>query len=173
MAIPPFEATGILPPVWRDRYSPHKTDMLELCQTLGTNSERRQLLHGLLRYRIELRNVGVDRAEQWIDGSFVEDKPQPNDIDVLTLMYEPPPESMGLDELIDRERCLERFRCDAFAMEVAPRRSSVEQLTYWLGLFSHRRAPAEWKGLLVVPLEARSGKDQEAELWLSQQGDPA
>ena len=49
-----------------------------------TGSPRRQrIFDGFIRLRTEFVRMGIP-ATQWVDGSFVEGKPEPGDIDVVT-----------------------------------------------------------------------------------------
>jgi hypothetical protein len=169
MPIPPFDHAGVLPPHIGDaiapgQRSPYASTMEDVVDRFATSEDRRAILHGLLDYRNALRTeLGIDSGVQWLDGSFVEDVERnearpPGDVDVLTIASFPA--LSGLDvkqrELLASDRTKARFRCDAYPLDLG-RIGSLEQLlahvTYWFGLFSHRR-DGRWKGLLAVALDA-------------------
>lgn len=71
--IPRFRANGTLPP------GEHDAAWEEIASRFGGNERRDRLLEGLRVALGELQRIGCRRA--WIDGSFVTDKPEPNDYD--------------------------------------------------------------------------------------------
>jgi hypothetical protein len=71
--IPPFEASGNLPP------GVHTATWPELASYFGTTPHRRALLAGLRAAVEALRAAGCRRV--YIDGSFVTAKRRPNDFD--------------------------------------------------------------------------------------------
>jgi hypothetical protein len=77
-----------LPPFRDDGYLPdglHKTNLATVVETFGKNSRRRQFLVFRLQRWIELaRNVRAQKL--FIDGSFVTEKNEPNDIDAVVLL---------------------------------------------------------------------------------------
>ncbi len=90
--VPAFEQTGLLPPYigkgpsdLDGLYSPFVISITELVSRFGKTDVRKQLLDGFLRYRAALRQAGFTEGVQWVDGSFVEHKESPGDIDVLTI----------------------------------------------------------------------------------------
>lgn len=124
---------------------------------LGHTAQRRQLLRGLLAYRAKLRASGVAQGLQWINGSFAEQlNREPNDIDVVTFCLTGPLSALPPQEqakLVFPGSKAE-FRCDAYFVELSSGVARVlEQTTYWYGLFSHRRATFEWKGLVEISLD--------------------
>jgi hypothetical protein len=77
--IPPFEENGYLPP------GIHGAPLDEIEQRFGRDSELRQVQIESLRWLVDLsRRAGVERLV--IDGSFVTDMPEPNDVDCVLLM---------------------------------------------------------------------------------------
>lgn len=73
MTIPPFEADGILPP------GIHFCTWSELVDRFGINLRRQRLIRGLQLAMEELKAAGCQII--YIDGSFVTNKPRPNDFD--------------------------------------------------------------------------------------------
>jgi len=168
MPIPPFTHAAVLPPYLGDATdetrSPYGATMEELVSRFATSIERRDILSGLLTYRAALREkLGVTSGIQWLDGSFVEDVERsegrpPADIDVLTIATFPPASALtaGQRELLDSKHTKSRYRCDAYPLDLS-RVKSVDlvlaRVTYWFGLFGHRRDEL-WKGMLSVSLDA-------------------
>jgi hypothetical protein len=168
MPIPPFDHAGVLPPYLGDaiapgQRSPYAATMEDVVGRFATSHERREILRGLLDYRGALRaQLGIADGIQWLDGSFVEDVERvearpPGDVDVLTIARFPPLSGLSVTqrELLASDRTKSRFRCDAYPLDLE-RVASVPQLlahvTYWFGLFSHRRDGC-WKGLLAVAID--------------------
>lgn len=73
--IPPFDKHGNLPP------GEHPTTWETLEIRYATTVRRIQLLTGLRAALDSLRQVGCQTV--WIDGSFISNKTDPNDIDVV------------------------------------------------------------------------------------------
>ena len=71
--IPPFEATGKLPP------GIHQAEWKEFCQRFGSSRYRKNLLAGLLRAIDALKAAGCQTI--YLDGSFVTAKKIPGDYD--------------------------------------------------------------------------------------------
>jgi hypothetical protein len=174
LAIPPFTSSGVVEPNWdwqqhrpgdaQGTFTPHETTMDEVVDRFGTSKARRKILDGLLRYRADLRAAGLHGlgCEQWLCGSFVEQlSREPNDVDVLTLLYYAVPPTPQLRDLFDWQKTKPMYLCDAYPHPVLPIPPSVKMLTYWTGLFGHRRSN-EWKGTVVVSLDAARGKDADA-----------
>jgi hypothetical protein len=76
VAIPPFvSSTGRLPP------GEHEATWEEVVDRFGWNRRRRQLLDGLGEALTLLAEAGCSKV--WINGSFVTDKEEPGDFDVV------------------------------------------------------------------------------------------
>lgn len=170
MNLPSFTPSGVLPPFVGDptfnARSPYSVGMSDVVHRFGTTARRREILRGLIEYRGELRRIGVAMAFQWLDGSFAENLArEPNDIDLVTFAEQIPPfASLGRDEkaLFQPAEAKRRFLCDAYLVQLstASKAKLVERVSYWLGLFSHRRVTLEWKGILQVSLDdARQDDD--------------
>jgi hypothetical protein len=71
--IPSFRADGTLP------RGEHQATWEEIASRFGGNERRDRLLDGLRAALDELQRIGCPRV--WINGSFVADKPEPNDYD--------------------------------------------------------------------------------------------
>jgi len=72
--VPEFEG-GVLPP------GVHQASWREVEERLGWNARRQSLLVGLKSLLEELAHAGCSRV--WLDGSFVTDKPNPGDFDLV------------------------------------------------------------------------------------------
>ncbi|MDP1914711.1 MAG: hypothetical protein Q8L14_00610 [Myxococcales bacterium] len=151
--------------------SPHSADMVEVVTRLGTTPHRRKLLTGLIAYRAHLVQLGFSaQSIQWIDGSFVEEK-DPNDIDLVTIVEGPFPQKSAATQGVFRGPALKaQFFCDAYGLAMSATPLFVEQLSYWLGLFSHRRDTEEWKGLVALPLDPIAGRDADAARMIAGMG---
>ena len=167
MPIPDFE-DGILPPfIGEDPASgvqaPYPAALADVVDRFGGAPERRRLLSGLLDYRAELHQAGLVSGFQWIDGSFVEDKEwlegaAPSDIDVVTFYRLP----AGCTQrtLLDafpalfsssaRAGIKRAHSVDAYWLSLSQPVSEylVKSMTYWHGLWSHKRYTRQWKGYL-------------------------
>lgn len=168
MPIPPFDHDRVLPPYLGHAAdaaarSPYPCDSEELVARFATSAERRAILRGLLDYRDALRReLALGAAIQWLDGSFVEDVESaetrpPGDVDVLTIANFPAASRLSVPqrELLDPKTTKSRFHCDAYPLDLSAMGSMdqlLDRVTYWFGLFSHRR-DGRWKGLLAVTLD--------------------
>lgn len=155
-------------------FTPHTTDLVVMADRLGSSPTRRKLLLSFIRYREHLRSIGIAGPTiQWVGGSFVETKPEPGDVDVVTLLFpgSPLPKDRTVwAQAFSGSRLKPEFGCDAYAVQVNPHSRAVQALAYWLGLLSHRRSSEEWKGILSVPLDAGLAKDAEAAKIINEVG---
>jgi len=87
---PGFDANGNLPS------GVHRMSLKSVARRFGWNAERRRLLSGLARAVSSLAAAGVKRV--WVDGSFVTDTEEPNDIDGCW-EYDPSVDVDKLDEV--------------------------------------------------------------------------
>jgi hypothetical protein len=76
-----FDAKGYLKPA-----SPIEVNLKTIEEAFVFNPHRQQLFEHYIAYLNELRSITDVPFEQWIDGSFVSKKLQPNDIDILTFV---------------------------------------------------------------------------------------
>lgn len=191
--IPDFDLSGVLPPyLGADatriaNVSPYTSDILELVRHFATSPQRIEILNGFLNYRQALASEALVDGFQWLDGSFVENVESasgrpPGDIDVVTFFRRPPAHKAEADwalrvptvfqNLFHPPLTKERYRCDAYPVDLdAPAEAIVINTRYWFGLFSHRRATQQWKGIVQIPL-AVGALDDEARAILAQAPQP-
>lgn len=176
--IPAFNLSGVLPPYIgaspRDRagLSPYDTCMSEIAVSLCSSPERAAILRGFLQFREKLRSLGITDGYQWCAGSFCEDievleKRSPGDIDIVTFFVRPQHVQNHVDwgafvasneALFDATKTKAAYGCDAYFVDAGidvPK--VISQVTYWHGLFGHRRRSHLWKGMLRVPLTSDDG----------------
>ncbi len=169
--IPAWNISAVLPPIRPgaqghspDR-SPYTATISEVVERFATSPERIQILRGLLNYRAELRQRGIQNGFQWLDGSFLENKEilegeSPHDVDVVTFFHLPP----GIDEatfapqildLFDVSNTKSRYHVDAYPHVLGKNMggSEVRSVSYWYSMWSHRRNGV-WKGFVQVDISA-------------------
>lgn len=190
--LPGFTISGLLPPyVGSDPTvshltSPYPTTMDVLAQHFATSPKRGEILRGFLALRQALASLGITDGFQWLNGSFSEhiemrEQRDPRDLDVVTFFKRPAAFKddaafagffAANSNLFTAAYTKQQFCCDAYFvdLDVEPI-SVVSQTRYWYGLFSHRRATGEWKGMIELPL-AVSQADTDAAGILSQRGMP-
>jgi hypothetical protein len=170
--IPPFSSDGLLPPYLGESpgessglMSPYKASLTELVARFATSQERIEILQGFLNYRADLHAFGLVTGFQWADGSFVERvdtvRP-PRDIDLVTFFERPAAlaDDAAFDaavrsslHLFSKPLAKARYLCDVQFVDLSQPATHVVGLTrYWFGLFSHKRATFQWKGMLEIPL---------------------
>lgn len=105
----------------------------------------------------------------------------PRDVDVVTFFFRPPSlvEHLAWEaavsahpQIFEHGQVKSELKCDAYWVDLsvpAPLHH-VDQTRYWFGLFSHRRASQQWKGMLQLPLGSLS-EDHEAAALLRPQHD--
>lgn len=82
--IPELNSDGLLP---SDIYCTSEATIESAFVDAVKNSRtRRTIFEGLCQWRRDAIEARVDEAIQWIDGSFVESKIDPNDVDVVTFI---------------------------------------------------------------------------------------
>jgi uncharacterized protein DUF6932 len=74
--------------------SPFPTSLTRIANKLCGSPARKEIFRGLLAYRQELGNIGMDEGFRWLSGSFMEDiesreSRNPNDIDAVTFCHKP------------------------------------------------------------------------------------
>lgn len=80
LAIPPLSVDGLLPP------GIHASTLVEVEEQFGSDTARRRQLFAKLRSFLDfVRTFGVF-STVIVDGSFVTDKPDPGDIDVVLVL---------------------------------------------------------------------------------------
>lgn len=164
----PQSNAGILPPFYGNDpttqlRSPYRVTLFDFADRFAINQNRADIFVGYLKHRIKLLSIGV-KGLQWCDGSFVEDKPDPGDIDVLT-MYSPPGSNerniweQNLD-VFDSGLAKAKFRTEAYYCPLAPNYVFIRQIAYWHSLFSHQRESMRWKGFVEVELSGDGSEEQ-------------
>jgi hypothetical protein len=170
MTIPAWTPAGILPPFLGTEAthrqpgsrSPYPVTLHEMVTRFSTSSHRIALMIGFINFRKALHAEGLVTGMQWLDGSFVEDiehhrpaRPNPGDIDVVTILPAPGPGDITpqREQLFDPAYTKAAFHVDSYPIEVDGHIPNlVDDVTYWYGLFSHRRTTFEWKGILAISL---------------------
>ena len=143
MSLPALNEWGSLPPGIYD------ASLDELTERFGGSSHRQQLLLGLGQYLAELGRWTLAQAVL-VDGSFVTDEPEPNDIDVVLVLLDGYDVSQGVSpfeyNLRSRRRVQQAYGLDLFV--VRPR--SLEYVRF-VDFFSQvRNQPQRTKGLVRV-----------------------
>ena len=154
--IPPLTTEGVLPP------GRHKSGVRDVYATFVQPfiSHRRQTLFGEWQSYTQrlLATLQVTDVTQWIGGSFVTNKADPNDIDVVTFVpytvYEPLEEV--LTDFYSTVHLHERGM-DAYLCPVYPTTHRQHQLYRrfrrdWQRLFTSQRSVNDKKGFLEITL---------------------
>ena len=142
--------------------SPYPCTTLDLCQRLGTTTERQAILGKFLNFRERLRVAGLTTGFQWLDGSFLEDietkeSRPPKDLDVVTVYwgYDLPFQVSLLasfPEVANPALSKANYSLDHYPFDAGYSPTlTLEQTRYWILLFSHNRLGV-WKGLLKLEL---------------------
>lgn len=116
-----------------------------LVQPFPTHSTRFSLLDGYKRYLERLKTVLNVNFYQWVDGSFVTEKMNPNDIDVVTFVphevfFRKERELMGL--IAPESKLI--YKVDAAFVPVYPTNHRLHQMTewdmnFWKDFYGHTR----------------------------------
>ena len=143
MSLPPFNENGHLPP------GIHDASFDDLRERLGQSPRRCELLENLGRYLTELRKWPLAQAVL-VDGSFVTDVAEPNDIDLVLVLRDDYDLSRSVSpfeyNLWSRRRVRRVFGFDLFAV----RPNSIDY-TRFVDFFSQVRSqPGLIKGLVRV-----------------------
>lgn len=170
---PKWTTSGVLPPFLgaeptrAAEMAPYPLKASEFCARFATSPERKEILRGWLRYRSDLRALGINSGFQWLDGSFVEDcetlrNRPPDDLDLVTFAPVPPgvKDAAALQQIIsDNSKLFSpddakgEYHCHAFYVSFNLRPDLMVNLTrFYFGLFSHQRVTGIWKGMLQVAL---------------------
>lgn len=190
MPIPAYDLGGVLPPFLGSipgsaaLQSPYLATPLELVHRFGVTDTRHRYIRGLLTLRSALRDFGIDKGIQWIDGSFVENKEanggEPGDIDIVTVFERPAHLGVAtawaqaraplMTTLFDPGYCKLSYHCEAFYIDAGlGGLTAARQAAFWFGLFSHQRLTYRWKGLVELPL-GPSLVDRDADAELARRG---
>lgn len=145
--IPNFDINGNLP---KGRFRP---SMLEFenkfIQNFPNSTTRQAIFLGYKEYCKNVASLNV-ATKQWINGSYITQKENPDDIDLITHI-----DATKLNErkeiqeefkyLTNRSICKDQFRCDAYAILVYPKDIQKKydfyqrSLNYWKNWFGHDR----------------------------------
>lgn len=185
--IPDFSNIGILPPYGMygaadiEGRSPYPTNLETFVDRFATTQARSALLKGFLTYRNHLHKIGLTEGLQWVGGSFVENcevirSRPPGDIDVVTFLR-PLDDEQEWNDLIKNNNDLlmnaghtkKNFQCDAYTSEIND--EMLEDIAYYLTMFSHQRDTEVWKGIIQLDLndptegQAATLLDKRAAQW--------
>jgi hypothetical protein len=113
---------------------------------------RPTLTKQLEQFLEELRTMGL-KGELWVDGSYVTDKPDPGDIDLVYV-----PDTVCLPAIQSNHARIHQlfamlgakaiYNCHAFLVDP----SDKHNLAYWRGLFGFCHDEKTPKGLIVIAL---------------------
>ena len=172
--IPSWDATsGLIPPTVPGTHqeSPYEATIMDLVSRFGRSDKRRDLLRRLLRFRAELRGIGIVSGFQWINGSFTEnieviDRRNPGDIDVVTFYHIPNGYTQTTihekrPSLFVNKEIRYRHHLDAFfvALNDTTPEHIVNASAYWYSKWSHTDRHV-WKGFVQIDLD--SSEDSQA-----------
>lgn len=147
MPLPIIQVNGYLPP------GPHHgtPDEIEerFVAELQPSNRRGPIFQWWRAHRAALDTV-VTVHEQWIGGSFLSSKPEPDDIDLCSLVDGPsydaqePAKQFMADSLLAREATKEAWHCHSFPIAVYPQGSPgyaqmVAAKAYWSGWWAKTR----------------------------------
>ena len=115
------------------------------------------LFQSFLTWINELKILGIT-GEIWVDGSYITEKPNPDDIDLYFFNARMSrqlnaTESKQLEKLIDHDEVRVKFSLDLYLEAPAPYNSSpLDQKAYWSGLFGfqHDRSKAKGFAELII-----------------------
>lgn len=143
MSLPQFNENGLMPP------GIHDASLDDLSERFGQSPRRRQLLENFRLYFVELQKWPLAKAVL-VDGSFVTDIAEPNDIDLVLVLRDDYDLSRSVSpfeyNLWSRRRVQRVFGFDLFAV----RPNSIDY-TRFVDFFSQvRDHPGLIKGLVRV-----------------------
>lgn len=158
-----FNQKGLLEPGFHDvTIEDIRTFFVDRFETSRT---RKDVFQGYLNFIEDLKANGIE-GEIWIDGSFVTNKIDPNDIDLLCVIDNnllnslPKHVQPNLFRLFDNEIAHREYRCDPYMLaklqESHPKfyESYINQRAYWRGFFTYTRNE-EPKGILRMKLNQK------------------
>lgn len=143
MPIPPFAASGDLPP------GIHPAAWGEVVQRFGFNARRRELLEGLALGLASLRGAGCTLA--YLDGSFVSEKETPGDFDVCWEEAGVDPDRLDevlLDFRFRRARQKARYGGEFFLAHS----EATPDGTVYLEFFQRNKLTLARKGIVAIDL---------------------
>lgn len=156
MVVPAFTADGVFPP---GRHAATIEEIEDaLVRRFGAGSPRRRLFDGwAARHRALQQLLPVI---EWVDGSFVEAKQEPRDVDVVTFFESAREGALAISDraallrLFDRDHCRRSFGCDVYRVgrytPGDPAHGPSEALRDYWHLWWSRRRDGREKGYLEV-----------------------
>lgn len=118
-----------------------KSDLTNHFVTPFTNQEKRLKLIERFNYLLEkVEEIGIS-FEVWINGSFVTNKEEPNDIDVAFFFDPvaanslPPDKKLLLKEVANNSFSKYRYNCDVYFLP----NDNINLRSYWRGWFGFTR----------------------------------
>lgn len=154
-SLPPFTATGVLPP---GDYAPEASEFEVRFVDIGESAIRKRIYSGWIRLRQALLSVGqAVSARHLLDGSYTTSKPSPGDLDVAVELaitgeeYEQLLRSHGHPALplLAGPGSKPQYDCDAYPILVLPRDHpdyptvTAEAIRYWVKWFGAARDGSE------------------------------
>lgn len=123
------------------------------------STTRKRLFENYLRYLYRFQDEVFPFFEQWIDGSFVTQKENPNDIDLVTFLDYEVFEKRG-DAVLDKfwSFSLEDEGIDSYIAKQYPSthkfyKKTLSSEKYWLKLYGSNRAETMYKGFIKIIFE--------------------
>lgn len=126
----------------------------------STSNTRRDILIGYTNFVNKLKQYGI-KCEQWIDGSFVTSKIDPNDIDLVCIIDKdildilPNSAKQELGEMFNPPIAKAKYKCDAYLLIKVPDTDPyydsnyIPFRAYWRGQFGFDRSEQP-KGMLRI-----------------------
>jgi len=123
---------------------------------------RKDIFMGYIGFISKLKQFGIS-CEQWIDGSFVTSKIDPNDIDFVSIIDKyvldslPKLAKQELKEMFNPTIAKTKYKCDAYLLIKVPHSSSyynsnyIPYKAYWRGHFGFDRFEQP-KGILKIQI---------------------
>lgn len=135
----------------------HDTDLQAIeqrCVNTFTKSNARPRIFAGLRLLLQtLREMGL-KGEIWLDGSFLTEKPEPSDVDLLfvadsaALAQTYARHAATLEALFSRGEARALYLCDAYCCT----QDDANKLSYWRGWFGFFRDGSRAKGIARINL---------------------
>lgn len=143
--IPSFDSNGNLP---SGHIEPNIQEFEDrFVREFTASITREGIFNSYILYCRRILSLAVG-IKQWVDGSYITSKINPNDVDLVTHFDATKVNeqtSMELDELLDNPTVKKQYQCDVYAIFVFPQNSPdkyefyQEQINYWSDWFGHDR----------------------------------
>jgi hypothetical protein len=157
--IPPYNSYGALP---EGIFKPQLKEFKDRYVKEFVGSSTRPIIYkGFIELSMDQLRAGIF-LKQWIDGSYITSKEEPNDIDMVTFFN-------GIDHRIGRSQVYsstqmkERYHCDSYIAAVYPENDprfslSKDTIEYWRKWWGHDRNN-RLKGFIEFDLNAPAHKE--------------